>query len=50
MTRRSPVPRSLVLLLFLPVVVVVGFAFSWARNAESSVKVRPAAAIAYSPR
>jgi hypothetical protein len=49
MTRRSPVPRTFVLILLLPAVVLLGFAFSRAHGAVSSVKAQPAA-IAYSHR
>jgi hypothetical protein len=41
MTCRGPIPWSLVFVLLFPVVLVLGFAFSLARNAPPSVREEP---------
>lgn len=41
MTRRGPVPMSLVLVLLLPFVVVLGLLLSWARSSTPYARAEP---------
>jgi hypothetical protein len=41
MTRRGPVPKSLVLVLLLPFIVVLGLLLSWARSSTPYARGLP---------